>query len=328
MASYVFSWNNETWKNWAQKESGLITYVAGKNARPTSHFEKGDEIFVVCVKNHRLYVGGNLIVEKRTTDIDEAKAALSSDSVIKKDIYILGDKTYFRKFHSDVSLDAPAVRELEFIDDGRPYFCKFTDAGWMQDFRVPRKLADASAKKLRDLLSISEASVDDTNESHLEKALEEAETTENVAESRRLQAIKTRRGQADFRRRLLKAYHGQCCITGCNAEAVLEAAHIRKHAEETDYSTTNGLLLRADIHTLFDLNLLKIDYLGRVIIDESLKDTEYWALDGKKIAHPVNRCDYPGIGEWKRYPAKTNSDLTQESQSAAQQPLASDANRA
>lgn len=74
-----------------------------------------------------------------------------------------------------------------------------------------------------------------------------------------LRAIKSRRGQASFRNALLQAYSQTCFITGCKTEHVLEAAHIVPHGDETNYCVFNGLLLRADIHTLFDLELLSID---------------------------------------------------------------------
>ena len=47
-------------------------------------------------------------------------------------------------------------------------------------------------------------------------------------------------------------------MTGCTVFAVLEAAHIKPYQGENDNHPQNGLLLRADIHTLFDLNLLGI----------------------------------------------------------------------
>lgn len=98
-----------------------------------------------------------------------------------------------------------------------------------------------------------------------------------------LQAIKTRRGQPAFRKALLAVFDGTCCITGCKVEAVLEAAHIVPHGEETNFSVTNGLLLRADIHTLFDLGLLRINGYGVVQIDVSLKSSDYQKYDGVKL---------------------------------------------
>ncbi|QYJ88799.1 HNH endonuclease [Shewanella halotolerans] len=80
-----------------------------------------------------------------------------------------------------------------------------------------------------------------------------------VVDEHVLSSILTRRGQKAFREGLLQAYSRRCAITGCDAEPVLEAAHIIPHAESQSYSISNGLLLRADIHTLFDLFHLSID---------------------------------------------------------------------
>ena len=68
-----------------------------------------------------------------------------------------------------------------------------------------------------------------------------------------------RRGQSVFRKQLLAAYNGQCAITRCDVEDVLEAAHIISYKGEETNHIGNGLLLRADIHTLFDLGLLAVD---------------------------------------------------------------------
>ena len=104
----------------------------------------------------------------------------------------------------------------------------------------------------------------------------------NVDE-RILQSIKTRRGQPVFRKALLAAFKGTCCISGCNVEAVLEAAHIVPHGEVTNFSVMNGLLLRADIHTLFDLGLLDISVTGLVQLDKSLKESDYQKYEGLEI---------------------------------------------
>lgn len=76
--------------------------------------------------------------------------------------------------------------------------------------------------------------------------------------------IKARRGQQAFRQSLRKKYGDQCMVTGCRIPAILEAAHIHPYRGDEDNDLRNGLLLRADIHTLFDLELLGIrpDDLG------------------------------------------------------------------
>jgi len=70
--------------------------------------------------------------------------------------------------------------------------------------------------------------------------------------------IKERRGQQNFRNGLKRRY-GPCCqITGCAIFDIVEAAHIRPYRGEKDNNPENGILLRSDIHTLFDLDLIGI----------------------------------------------------------------------
>ena len=98
-----------------------------------------------------------------------------------------------------------------------------------------------------------------------------------------MRAIKIRRGQGKFRERLLAAYGRTCAISGCKIVDLLEAAHIRPHAEEPNYSVTNGLLLRADLHTLFDLGLLAVDTRRRIRLTPSLLFSEYKIYDGREL---------------------------------------------
>ena len=70
--------------------------------------------------------------------------------------------------------------------------------------------------------------------------------------------ILARPNQADFRKMLLKEYKSTCMITKCKIEAVLEAAHIKPFADNKDDTLENGLLLRADLHLLFDKEFMGI----------------------------------------------------------------------
>lgn len=71
--------------------------------------------------------------------------------------------------------------------------------------------------------------------------------------------IKKRRGQAPFRNSLLRRYGSRCLVTGCQVVAVLEAAHIDSYRADAHHHSGNGLILRSDIYTLFDLNLLGVE---------------------------------------------------------------------
>jgi len=65
---------------------------------------------------------------------------------------------------------------------------------------------------------------------------------------------------------------------------VLDAAHIKPYSIDKNNESTNGLLLRAGIHNLFDDGLIKIDYQTfKVKIDKQLKNTEYKKYQNRKI---------------------------------------------
>ncbi len=98
-----------------------------------------------------------------------------------------------------------------------------------------------------------------------------------------LKAIRVRRGQRDFRDRLLAAWKRRCVVTESRVEGLLEAAHIVPHSEGINYRTSNGVLLRADIHTLYDLGLLSIDQHMRVHVAPELMYSEYKQYADKRI---------------------------------------------
>lgn len=111
---------------------------------------------------------------------------------------------------------------------------------------------------------------------------------------RALRAIRVRRGQPAFRAALLKAYEGRCAITGCAVEDVLEAAHITPYLGNLTNRVSNGLLLRTDLHTLFDCGLLAIEPKTRtVIIANPLKESSYAKMAGKVLRPPKNASSSP-----------------------------------
>lgn len=109
-----------------------------------------------------------------------------------------------------------------------------------------------------------------------------------------LRDITVRRGQSSFRSSLLALYEGACAVTGSTAEAVLEAAHIQPYRGEHTNDVRNGILLRSDIHTLFDLHLLAVDPQGTIRVSSTLKGTEYWKHDGKALRVPKYPNTRPG----------------------------------
>ena len=85
-------------------------------------------------------------------------------------------------------------------------------------------------------------------------------------------------------------------MTGCDAVQALEAAHISPYLGEQSNPVTNGVLLRADIHTLFDLQLIGIE-LGtlKVKISASLTGSCFDELDGRALSVPNNESLRPSV---------------------------------
>ncbi len=96
--------------------------------------------------------------------------------------------------------------------------------------------------------------------------------------------ILMRRGRKIFRDELVRRYGARCMISGCSTMALLEAAYIQPETVPKFNNPTNGLLLRSDLHTLFDLNLIGIEP-GRltVAVHPDVIDADYRSFDGSAL---------------------------------------------
>lgn len=92
---------------------------------------------------------------------------------------------------------------------------------------------------------------------------------------------KVRRHQSQFRLNILNLYNGKCAISGESVLEVLEAAHIENHATSGINHTGNGLLLRSDLHRLFDANKITIHPKSlKIGISSTLKKSTYKSFAG------------------------------------------------
>lgn len=103
-----------------------------------------------------------------------------------------------------------------------------------------------------------------------------------------------REKQTEFRQSLLLAYEGSCAATGTDVPEVLQAAHIDPYRGKYSQRVTNGILLRSDIHLLYDSHLLTIlPETSRIKTSASLNDTIYEEMDGIKITLPRDPNMHP-----------------------------------
>ncbi len=118
--------------------------------------------------------------------------------------------------------------------------------------------------------------------------------------------IKVRRGQRDFRDALRRRYGDVCLISGCGELDVLEAAHIKPYRGQPDNHVENGLLLRADLHTLFDLDKIGIEPERlEVSVHPSIADPLYRELDGQTLRCDATRPSRDALQiRWEQYLAR------------------------
>jgi putative restriction endonuclease len=107
-----------------------------------------------------------------------------------------------------------------------------------------------------------------------------------------------RLGQQAFKGVVLHAYHGLCAITGSKIRPVLEAAHIRPVTLGGEHRLDNGLLLRSDVHTMFDRGYLAVDAGYRLQVSARLRGEfgngdAFYAKAGQVIALPDRKMDRP-----------------------------------
>jgi len=181
--------------------------------------------------------------------------------------------------HSSNSFRKATESQL-LLNDLRPYYRN----GYNQNMSM--QLLDSEAlnifteassliRKTDNIISPYEAGADLTTNDYEKNDQDERSTV--------FRQIIQRRGQQKFRSALFDRYGYACMIFGCKITDILEAAHINPYRGINDNHISNGLILRADIHTLFDLNLIGIEPETLIIHCHSKIVTEYQNLNGQKL---------------------------------------------
>lgn len=111
--------------------------------------------------------------------------------------------------------------------------------------------------------------------------------------------VRPRLGQGTFRSLITDLYGRRCAVTGERALPVLEAAHIRPVTEGGLHELPNGLLLRSDIHRLFDRGYVTVTpdlefRVSRRLKDEFDNGEPYYPLEGAVAHIPARLEDRPG----------------------------------
>jgi len=110
--------------------------------------------------------------------------------------------------------------------------------------------------------------------------------------------ITPRLGQGAFRIVITELYGRQCALTDGRVLPALDAAHIVPYAEGGSHSKSNGILLRKDIHSVFDAGYATLDSDYRFVVSQKVREvfnngSEYLRLHGTRLRLPPHRLDHP-----------------------------------
>jgi putative restriction endonuclease len=115
-----------------------------------------------------------------------------------------------------------------------------------------------------------------------------------------------RLGQGAFRVLVTEAYERRCAITGERTLPVLEAAHIKPYSETGPHLISNGLLLRSDLHILFDDGYVTVTEDLKVEVSNRIKEEfengrEYYQYLGKPLFKVPGALDEHPSSEFLRW---------------------------
>lgn len=98
-----------------------------------------------------------------------------------------------------------------------------------------------------------------------------------------MRMVRARKGQPQFRQQLLNRFGNMCAFTGACHTAALDAAHLYSYAREGEHRVDEGLLLRKDLHKLFDSELVGVSSSRTLLLRPGLGNTQYQSLAGARL---------------------------------------------
>lgn len=183
------------------------------------------------------------------------------NNLSKNELLKIWDKrTEILDFSEDAAIILSLIRVNEGIDK------KIRDLTEIMDFEI--------------ITSLDLPSLKTYNSNNKEKIFK---INENDTRIRKKTMMVVRPKQTNFRAELIKLWKN-CPITGCNILEILDAAHIYPYRGEKDNELSNGILLRTDIHKLFDRYLLSIHPINFTIhVSKYITDPQYTQHEGKVV---------------------------------------------
>jgi hypothetical protein len=284
MRDYLFYWRPST------PRGGLLDHIAsGQLARVS----KGDHLWVVTVAGKKLILFGKMTVDAIVSQRAAERRLKGRKDLWKADYHAV-TKDGTAQAMGNIDLTERAL-ELRFQGTKDRLPADFTGS----NLQTMRLLTAPSADLLEEIWRNATGDIPDLRDLAQEADdLEQHDSfdPENTSDGRIriLREIANRQGQPAFRNRVLDAYDRRCAITDWSVVETLEAAHIYPYRGAHTNAISNGILLRADVHTLFDLGFIAIDTSDyTVLVADRLKDSPYGCFSGRKFRRPLSTRVHP-----------------------------------
>jgi len=309
---WVCHWLFRNWRPDTQRE-GQPVRLAGSNIFRKRGVSAGDSVYIVSLGAGQLYLGGRMVVE-RFVSRPEALLLWNDDDLYDDAVkWVVGPEQSGTLLQLHRRLSPALTKQLRYLTKmgpREPFFVSETELSSQATRGLPELTPEPAAlldrvidvtdrlPRTGQLLTVTEqmlrahhGHLPDGNETESALLPFDPQVIDD-ARTRNLALIVQRRGQTAFREALLRAHDSTCCFSGCTVEQVLEAVHIVPYQGQTTSHVRNGLLLRTDLHTRFDLGLLTVDTATMTIaVDSALQGSIYAELDGRGIRLPRNPGD-------------------------------------
>lgn len=264
-------------------EGGLIT-LAWNTPRASSYSDKrpvpmpkaGDLLYIWAHEGEDFGHGKGLTATAIAADVAEGDEEIR---IQLQDVDLLPRPFGFRELDKS-GQTSPLLREIHAARGARAWSMVSDE----------RKELDALIETYGSTKAAEIVEAANRHLSDLNRALaKEKEDIEAAEEDRKAAVVKARPNQATFRANAMKRHNGRCVVTRFRVTSVLEAAHVIPHTGNPAFEVPeNSLILRRDIHALFDACLLAIhSKSNRILISPELTGTPYEKLAGKEVDHQL-----------------------------------------
>lgn len=288
------SWENETGSH----------YVWDSRVPNSRHIKEGD---LLALRDYDGLLGISLFdrIEKQDSTAFSARCPRCGRSKIKQRVT---KQPKYRCYGDDcgVKFDEPNRIPIEVTS-----YKGFYQTHWVDFSRTldREKLLELSNRGQNSIKAIDWAGLSKALQSH--NGAEDARQLQSLNEDplftqsteikggHTLHVVRMRNGQSKFRESLFRLFDSTCFVTGTQPKEVLDAAHLYSYATVHKHLDFGGILLRKDIHTLFDRFFLTINpATGRVTTDKRLLNhPNYSLLNGCKTAFPIEPEQKPWFAQ-------------------------------